>query len=103
MEQWELKSRNFKPRDHLEDLAKEHIKTEIAKIPADGTLKASIVDQGNSFAISMVAKVGNNIFNAESHHLKENLTGAPRLWQLAAIKLVLKDLLHQIKKKLNIG
>lgn len=103
MELWELKSRNFKPRDNLEDLAKEHIREEIRKIPANGIVKGTIVDEGNSFAISMVAKVGNKIFNAESHHSKEKLIGAPRLWQLAAIKIVLKDLINQIKKTIRIG
>lgn len=102
MELSELKSRNFKPRDNLEELAKEHIREEVRKVPADGIVKGTIVDEGNSFAISMVAKVGNKIFNAESHHLKEKLTGAPRLWQLAAIKLVLKDLINQIKKTLKL-
>ncbi len=102
MELSELKSRNFKPRDHLEDLASEHIKEEIKKIPSEGIVKAAIVDEGHSFAISVVAKVGNRIFNAESHHSKEALTGAPRLWQLAAIKLVVKDLIHQIKKTLKL-
>ena len=101
MELWQLKSRNFKLRDNLEDLAKEHIKEEVRKIPAEGIVKAAIVDEGHSFAISVVAKVGNRIFNAESHHSKEALTGAPRLWQLAAIKFVLKDLIHQIKKTLK--
>ena len=102
MELWELKSRNFKPRDNLEVLAKEHIREEIKKVQADGIVKGTIVDEGNSFAISIVAKVGNKIFNAESHHAKANLTGAPRLWQLAAIKLVLKDLINQIKKTLRL-
>ena len=71
-------------------------------MPAVGIVKGTIVDEGNSFAISLVAKIGNKIFNAESHHLKERIAGAPRLWQLAAIKLVLKDLINQIKKTLNL-
>ena len=102
MELWALKSRNFKPRDNLEALAKEHIREEIKKVPTNGIIKGSIVDEGNSFAFSLVAKVGNKIFNAESHHSKANLTGAPRLWQLGADKLVLKDLINQIKKALKL-
>ena len=102
MELKDLVSRNFKPRDDLEKQAKELMQEEIKKIPVKGVIKAAIVDQGNSFLISMVAEAENKIFSSESHHSKDITTGFPRYWQLGALKLVLTDLIHQIRRNLKL-
>ena len=95
-------SRNFKPREDIEEKAVELIKNEIKDIPLDGQMKATIVHQGNSFSISIVAVANNKIFSSESHHQKHLFIGAPRFWQLDKLKIVLKDLIHQIKRQFNI-
>lgn len=95
-------SRNFKPREDIEEKAIELIKNEIKNLPVEGQVKATIVYQGNSFSISMVAVAENKIFSSESHHPKKMLVGAPRFWQLDKLKLVLKDLIHQIKSQFKI-
>ena len=95
-------TRNFKPREDIEEKAIELIKNEIKDIPIEGQVKATIVHQGNSFSISMVAIADKKIFSSESHHSKHLMIGAPRFWQLNKLKLVLKDLIHQIKRQFNI-
>lgn len=95
-------SRNFKPRDDVEQKAKELIEQELKTVSANGKLKAVIADQGDSFKISMVAQADKKIFSSESHHLKSRMIGAPRAWQLDAVRLVLQDLIRQIKKHLKL-
>ena len=102
MELEKLVSRNFKPRDDLMETAEKLIHEEIKALPANGKVKAVITDQGNSFNISMVASTDNRIFSSESSHAKAQMRGAPRLWQLDSLRLVLKDLVRQIKKHLNL-
>ena len=102
MELEKLVSRNFKPRDDLMETAEKLIHDEIKTLPANGKLKAVITDQGHSFNISMVASADKRIFSSESSHAKDLMRGAPRLWQLDSLRLVLRDLVRQIKKHLNL-
>lgn len=102
MELEKFLSRNFKPRENIEEKAVELIHDELKNLPIPGSVKAIIIDQGNSFTISMVAISNNKIFSSESHHAKELLTGAPRYWQLDKLKMVLKDLIYQIKRNLKL-
>ena len=102
MELEELVSRNFKPRDDLLETAESLINEELRRIPASGQVKAVITDHGASFNISMVAKADNKIFSSDTNHVKNQMVGAPRLWQLDSLRLVLNDLVRQIRKHLKL-
>ncbi|MEK6628300.1 MAG: hypothetical protein AABY53_06710 [Bdellovibrionota bacterium] len=102
LESEKLTTRKFKPRTDLEKSANELIDKELEKLPIDGKLRTTIVDEGVSFSISMVAIVKNRLFSSESHHRKDLLVGADRYWQLDKIKLVLADLIYQIKKSFKL-
>lgn len=91
---------NLKKQDNIEELAMEMIKEEIRIIPIGGILKATIIDNGHRFIISMVAQTDMQIFSSESFHTKDKLKKASHDWIIAAIKLVLEDLIHQINRKL---
>ena len=95
-------SRNFKPREDIENRAKKLIKEELKKLPIEGILRATIVDEGESFSISIVAKAQSKIFSSESHHRKEKMVGSIRHWQLSSLKILLHDIIHQIKSSLKI-
>ena len=102
MELEELVSRNFKPRDDLMESAESFIQEELKRLPATGQVKAVITDQGASFNISMVAKADNKIFSSEVNHVKAQMVWAPRLWQLDSLRLVLNDLVRQIRRHLKL-
>ena len=96
-------SRNLKRQDNIEELALEMIKEEIKIIPIDGIVKATIIDNGHRFIISLVAQADKQIFSSESFHTKDKLKRASHSWIIGAIKLVLEDLIHQINRKLYLN
>lgn len=94
---------NLKKQDNIEELVIEMIKEEISIIPIGGIVKATIIDSGHRFIISMVAQTEIQIFSSESFHTKDKFKKASHSWIIGAIKLVLEDLIHQINRKLYLN
>jgi hypothetical protein len=93
--------KNFKPRAGMEPQLSKMVHSVLRALPPPRLSKVVIRDRGGFYYFSVVFRLESRLYNSEANVEKTKATGLTRLWQLAVVTYLLKDLLRQIPEQIK--